>query len=80
MTSVVILTIVGYFLFLPKTAPKLMTVAVLPFDAPEEFPSHLTQALPRHITEMLAESRELFVVEYDAAEEAVALKSQSRGF
>lgn len=80
MTSVVVLTIVGYFLFLPKTAPKLMTVAVLPFDSPEEFPGHLKRALPRHITEVLAESRELFVVDYDAAEEAVALKSQSRGF
>lgn len=80
MTSVVILTIVGYFLFLPTTAPKLITVAVLPFDAPEEFPGHLTRAFPRHITEVLAESRDLFVVDYDAAEEAVALKSKSRGF
>lgn len=80
MTSVVILTIVGYFIFLPKTAPKLITVAVLPFDGPEEFPEHLTRALPRHLTEILAESREVFVVDYDAAEEAVALKDQSRGF
>ncbi|MYC25842.1 MAG: hypothetical protein F4X56_08000 [Gammaproteobacteria bacterium] len=80
MTSVVILTIVGYFLFLPKTAPKLITVAVLPFDGPEEFPEHLTRALPRHLTEIIAESREVFVVDYDAAEEAVALKEKSRGF
>lgn len=80
MTSVVILTIIGYFLFLPGTAPKLITVAVLPFDAPDEFSEHLTRALPRHITEVLAESREIFVVDYDAAEEAVALKNQSRGF
>ncbi|MYD45574.1 MAG: hypothetical protein F4W92_04410 [Gammaproteobacteria bacterium] len=80
MTSVVILTIVGYFLFLPKTAPKLITLAVLPFDGPEEFSEHLTQALPRHLTEILAESREIFVVDYDAAEEAVALKDKSRGF
>ena len=80
MTSVVILTIVGYFLFLPKTAPKLITVAVLPFDGPEEFPEHLTRSLPRHLTEILAESREVFVVDYDAAEEAVALQEKSRGF
>ncbi len=80
MTSVVILTIVGYFLFLPKTAPKLITVAVLPFDAPEEFPEVLTRAFPRHLTEMLAESREVYVVDYDSAEEAVALQERSRGF
>ena len=80
MTSVVILTIIGYFLFLPNTAPKLITVAVLPFDAPHEFPDHLARALPRHITEVLAESREIFVVDYDAAEEAVALENKSRGF
>ena len=80
MTSVVILTIVGYFLFLPKTAPKLITVAVLPFDAPDEFSEHLTRAFPRHLSEMLAESRDLYVVDYDAAEEAVALQERSRGF
>lgn len=80
MTTVVILTIVGYFLFLPKTAPKLITVAVLPFDGPAEFPEHLTRAFPRHLTEFLAESRDVFVVDYDAAEEAIALKDQSRGF
>ena len=80
MTSVVVLTIVGYFLFLPSTAPKLITVAVLPFDAPDEFPEHLTRAFPRHITELLAASRAVFVVDYDAAEEAVALSKKSRGF
>ena len=80
MTSIVILTIVGYFLFLPNTAPKLITVAVLPFDAPDEFPKHLTRAFPRHITELLAASREVFVVDYDAAEEVVALSNKSRGF
>lgn len=80
MTSIVFLTVVGYFLFLPKTAPKLITVAILPLDAPDDFPEHLSRALPRHITEILAESRDMFVVDYDAAEEAVALKSKSRGF
>ena len=80
MTSIVILTVVGYFLFLPNTAPKLITVGVLPFDAADEFPEHLTRAFPRHITEILAESRDVFVVDYDASEEAVALKSQSRGY
>ena len=80
MTSVVILTIVGYFLFLPKTAPKLITVAVLPFDGPDEIPEQLTRAFPRHLTEILAESREIFVVDYDAAEEVVALRERSRGF
>ena len=80
MTSIVLLTVVGYFLFLPNTAPKLITVGVLPFDAPDDFPEHLTRALPRHITELLAASRDVFVVDYDAAEEAVALKNKSRGF
>ncbi|MXZ45353.1 MAG: hypothetical protein F4Z01_10365 [Gammaproteobacteria bacterium] len=80
MTSVVVITIVGYFIFLPKTAPKLITVAVLPFDAPEEFPTHLTSSFPEHITELVAASRDVYVVDYAAAEEAVALEHRSRGF
>lgn len=80
MTSVVIITIVGYFIFLPKTAPKLITVAVLPFDAPDEFPKHLTSSFPEHITELIAASRDVYVVDYAAAEEAVALENRSRGF
>ncbi len=79
MTILIVCTVVGYFIFIPKTAPKLITLAVTPFDAPESVPEYLSQELPRHLTELLAESRDLYVVDFEASAEALSL-SEFRGF
>ena len=80
MTLLVVGTIVAYFLILPRALPKQIIVAVLPFDGPSSLSKHLTHAFPRHLNELVALSRELTVVDFDASWEAIDLKEKFRGF
>ncbi|MDE0645495.1 MAG: hypothetical protein OXH84_04560 [Gammaproteobacteria bacterium] len=69
MGALVILTVVGYFLWLPNLAPKLITLAILPFEGDETTPDHLKYELPRFLTMRLSESRDLNIVDfYDTRE------------
>ncbi len=80
MGLLVLGTIVGYFLLLPRAIPKQITVAVLPFDGPAEVAPHLKIAFPRHLTELLALSRDLTIVDFDASQQAMDLDDEFRGF
>ena len=80
MTLLVVGTIVVYFLILPRAIPKQIIVAVLPFDGPEQLPKHLTHAFPKHLTELVALSRELTVIDFDESREALELGERFRGF
>lgn len=69
MGALVILTVVGYFLWLPNLAPKLITLAILPFEGDETTSDHLKYELPRFLTMRLSESRDLNIVDfYDTRE------------
>lgn len=80
MSLLVLSTIIGYFILLPRAIPKQIIVAVLPFDGPETLSSHLTQEFPRHLRELVALSRDLTFVDFDAASEAIDLYEDFRGF
>ena len=80
MTLLVVGTIVVYFLILPRAIPKQIIVAVLPFDGPEYLPKHMTHAFPKHLTELVALSRELTVIDFDEARSALELGEGFRGF
>lgn len=69
MGALVILTVVGYFLWLPNLAPKLITLAILPFEGDEKTPNHLKYEFSRLLTMRLSESRDLNIVDfYDTRE------------
>lgn len=80
MSLLVLSTIIGYFILLPRAIPKQIMVAVLPFDGPESLSSHLTDEFPRHLTELVALSRDLTVIDFDASREAIDLGEDFRGF
>lgn len=80
MSVLVLSTIIGYFILLPRAIPKQIIVAVLPFDGPETLSPHLTQEFPRHIRELVALSRDLTFVDFDAARDAISLGEDFRGF
>lgn len=80
MSLLVLSTIIGYFILLPRAIPKQIIVAVLPFDGPETLSPHLTQEFPRHIRELVALSRDLTFVDFDAARAAIDLREDFRGF
>ncbi|MCY4144440.1 MAG: hypothetical protein OXG08_12240 [Gammaproteobacteria bacterium] len=80
MTLLVVGTIVVYFLILPRAIPKQIIVAALPFDGPEHLPKHMTHAFPKHLTELVALSRELTVIDFDEARAALELGERFRGF
>lgn len=80
MSLLVLSTIIGYFILLPRAIPKQIIVAVLPFDGPETLSPHLTQEFPRHIRELVALSRDLTFVDFDAAKAAIDLREDFRGF
>lgn len=69
MGALVVLTVVGYFLWLPNLAPKLITLAILPFEGDEQTPDHLKYEFSRLLTMRLSESRDLNIVDfYDTRE------------
>lgn len=80
MSLLVLSTIIGYFILLPRAIPKQIIVAVLPFDGPETLSPHLTQEFPRHIRELVALSRDLTFVDFDAAKDAIDLREDFQGF
>ncbi len=80
MGLLVVGTIVAYFLVLPRAIPKQIIVAVLPFDGPPTLSKHLTHSFPKHLTELVALSRELTVIDFDEAGAALELGDEFRGF
>ena len=77
MVLVLLGTVVTYFVFLPGTAPKQITLAVFPF-AGDEIPRELTHGLAFDLRNSLANSRDVMVVDFpgtvEAVEEANALQ------
>ena len=67
MGALVLVTVVGYFLWLPNFAPKLITLAVLPFDGNEDAPEYLLHEFPRFVSVRLAESRDLNVIDFQTS-------------
>ena len=80
MGTLVVGTIVGYFLLLPRAIPKQVMVAVLPFDAIPQIPSYLTHTFPQHLNEVLALSRETTIIDFEASKEALEIGEDFRGF
>lgn len=81
MTALVISTIVVYFLFLPKVAPKIITLAVLPFAGSVDIPADLKREFPRHLSDLLSESRDVVVVDYEHSLDTPAVSDPGfRGF
>lgn len=80
MSLLVLSTIIGYFILLPRAIPKQILVAVLPFDGPATLSPHLTHEFPRHLTELIALSRDLTIVDFDASSDAIDLGEEFRGF
>ena len=67
MTVVVLATVAAYFVFLPKSAPKQIILAVLPFGGPEHTPEKLRIGLPSDIRNQLALSRDLRVTDFQSS-------------
>ena len=80
MSLLVLSTIIGYFILLPRAIPKQIIVAVLPFDGPETLADHVTKEFPRHLRELVALSRDLTFVDFDAATAVIDLREDFRGF
>lgn len=67
MALVVVGTVVAYFAFLPKSAPKQITLAVLPFGGSATVPDWLRYGLPADIRNELSLSRDVKVIDFQAA-------------
>ena len=80
MSLIVVGTVVVYFLFLPKVAPKQITLAVMPFDTVTRVEPFLLHSLADEIAEGLRYSRDLTIVDFDSAVEVARLGSSMRGF
>ena len=80
MTALILITVVGYFLFLPDQAPKQISLAVVPFEVTPNTPPYIQHALPREIREWLSRSRDVLVVDYEAAEAVIGSEKPFRGF
>ena len=80
MALLVLGTILGYFLLLPKTAPKLITLAVMPFHTSSRVEPYVLHSVARDITEDLSYSRDLTIVDFDSSLEVSALRTEMRGF
>ena len=80
MTALILVTVVGYFLFLPDRAPMQVSLAVVPIEVTSNTPKYVQHALPREMREMLALSRDVIVVDYEAAEQVFESEKPFRGF
>lgn len=67
MALVVVGTVVAYFAFLPKSAPKQITLAVLPFGGSASVPAWLRYGLSADIRNELSLSRDVKVIDFQAA-------------
>ena len=79
MLGVVIFTIFGYFFLLPDIAPKRIVVAVIPFESDDSSYETIAVELAGQIASGIALSREVVVVDFDAAIAVTELSGQSRG-
>ena len=67
MVVVVLGTIITYFVFLPKSAPKQIHLAVLPFGGPADAPESLTIGFPADIRNELSLSRDVKVIDFHSS-------------
>ncbi|MBM29629.1 MAG: hypothetical protein CMD77_01790 [Gammaproteobacteria bacterium] len=79
MLGVVLFTIFGYFFLLPDIAPKRIVVAVIPFESDDSSYETIAVELAGQIASGIALSREVVVVDFDAAIAVTELSGQSRG-
>ena len=70
MALVVVGTVVTYFVFLPKSAPKQITLAVLPFSGSESVPEWLKYGLAADIRNELTLSRDVKVIDFQSSVDA----------
>ena len=70
MALVVVGTVVTYFVFLPKSAPKQITLAVLPFSGSASVPEWLKYGLAADIRNELALSRDVKVIDFQSSVDA----------
>ena len=80
MALIVVGTVVVYFLFLPKIAPKQITIAVMPFHTATKVEPFLLNSLAREISERLEYSRDLTTVDFDSGVEVAKLRQEMRSF
>lgn len=79
MISLVVGTVVVYFLFLPKVAPKLISVAVMPFEG-ENVSEYLRESFAEEVRHGIAMSRDVIVIDFDASIGYSRLGQERRGF
>ena len=79
MLGVVLFTVFGYFFLLPDIAPKRIVVAVIPFEPNDSSAQPMAMEIAGEIASGIALSREVVVVDFDAAIEVTKLSRQSRG-
>lgn len=70
MALVVVGTVVTYFVFLPKSAPKQITLAILPFSGSASVPEWLKYGLAADIRNEIALSRDVKVIDFQSSVDA----------